>query len=90
MLKRAGSEETLPVVAHFEVHRRAYLAPDGTVLRQSPDFAADTDLLISFYRAMVLARTFDLKAVSLQRTGSRGGHRERNAAGRRAVALLPR
>jgi 2-oxoisovalerate dehydrogenase E1 component alpha subunit len=72
MLKRASSEETLPVIAHFEVHRRAYLAPDGTVLRQPPDFAADTDLLISFYRAMVLARTFDLKAVSLQRTGRLG------------------
>ena len=72
MPKPAGSEETLPVVAHFEVHRRAYLAPDGTVLRQPPDFVADTDLLISFYRAMVLARTFDLNAVSLQRTGRLG------------------
>src|SRR5438309_5689821 len=72
MLEQASSEEALPVVARFEVHRRAYLAPDGTVLRQPPDFVADADLLISFYRAMVLARTFDLKAVSLQRTGRLG------------------
>ena len=72
MLKQASLQDTLPVVARFEVHRRAYLAPDGTVLRQPPDFVDDPDLLISFYRAMVLARTFDLKAVSLQRTGRLG------------------
>src|SRR5512136_257351 len=66
------SGDQLPVIARFEVRRRAYLAPDGTALRQLPDFAADTGLLISFYRAMVLARTFDLKAVSLQRTGRLG------------------
>ena len=72
MLTETNAEEMLPVIAHFEVHRRAYLAPDGSVLRQPPAFVADTDLLISFYRAMVLARTFDLKAVSLQRTGRLG------------------
>src|SRR5947209_8377773 len=85
MLEQASSEEALPVVAHFEVHRRAYLAPDGTVLRQPPDFVADADLLISFYRAMVLARTFDLKAVSLQRTGRLGTYAV--SLGQEAVAI---
>src|SRR5438874_2959154 len=85
MLKRASSEETLPVIAHFEVHRRAYLAPDGTVLRHPPDFVADADLLISFYRAMVRTRTFDLKAVSLQRTGRLGTYAV--SLGQEAVAV---
>jgi pyruvate dehydrogenase E1 component alpha subunit len=62
----------LPVIAHFEVRRRGYLAPDGGVLRHLPDFAADAPSLIALYRAMVLTRSFDLKAVSLQRTGRLG------------------
>src|SRR6201997_1435366 len=66
------ADEELPVIARFEVRRRSYLAPDGTVLRPLPSFASDTDVLISLYRAMVLTRAFDLKAVSLQRTGRLG------------------
>jgi pyruvate dehydrogenase E1 component alpha subunit len=66
------ADEDLPVIAHFDVRRRGYLAPDGTVLRQPPAFAADVSALIPLYRAMVLTRTFDLKAVSLQRTGRLG------------------
>src|SRR5262249_13894994 len=63
------ADEGLPVIARFEVRRRSYLAPDGTVLRPLPSFASDTGVLISLYRGMVLTRAFDLKAVSLQRTG---------------------
>ncbi len=66
------ADEDLPVIAHFDVRRRGYLAPDGTVLRQPPAFATDVSALIPLYRAMVLTRTFDLKAVSLQRTGRLG------------------
>jgi pyruvate dehydrogenase E1 component alpha subunit len=62
----------LPVVARFEVRRRACVAPDGTILGKLPEFAADLDSLRALYRAMVLTRTFDLKAVSLQRTGRLG------------------
>jgi pyruvate dehydrogenase E1 component alpha subunit len=62
----------LPVIAQFEVHRRACLAPDGTVLGKLPDFAGDLQALAALYRAMVLTRTFDLKAVTLQRTGRLG------------------
>src|SRR3974377_2243571 len=64
--------QELSVVATFEVRRRSYLGSDGTVLRELPSFATDRELLVSLYRAMVLARTFDLKAVSLQRTGRLG------------------
>ncbi len=68
----ATADQELPVIARFEVRRRSYLAPDGKVLRQLPAFAADADVLRSLYRGMVLTRTFDLKAVSLQRTGRLG------------------
>jgi 2-oxoisovalerate dehydrogenase E1 component alpha subunit len=64
--------EDLPVIARFEVRRRSYLAPDGSVLRSLPDFASNTGLLISLLRAMALLRAFDLKAVALQRTGRLG------------------
>jgi 2-oxoisovalerate dehydrogenase E1 component alpha subunit len=66
------ADEDLPVIARFEVRRRSYLAPDGTVLRSLPGFASDTELLISLLRAMALLRAFDLKAVALQRTGRLG------------------
>src|SRR5499427_9001111 len=69
---REMADETLPLIAHFEVRRRAYLLPDGTPLGQPPDFVADVALAIPLYRAMVLTRAFDLKAVSLQRTGRLG------------------
>src|SRR5881398_1392010 len=66
------ADEGLPVIARFEVRQRSYLAPDGTVLRPLPDFASDIPKLLALYRGMVLTRTFDLKAVALQRTGRLG------------------
>ena len=66
------ADDDFPVIARFEVRRRGFLAPDGTVLRPLPSFAADKSALIALYQAMVLTRTFDLKAVSLQRTGRLG------------------
>ena len=66
------TDEALPVIARFEVRRRSYLAPDGTVRGKLPGFASDVPSLVALYRAMVLTRTFDLKAVSLQRTGRLG------------------
>ena len=66
------ANEALSVIARFDVRRRSYLAPDGTAAVELPGFAADASSLVSLYRAMVLTRTFDLKAVSLQRTGRLG------------------
>src|SRR5260370_2660813 len=62
----------LPVIARCDVRRRRYLAPEGTLLRPLPDFASDIPTLLALYRGMVLTRAFDLKAVSLQRTGRLG------------------
>lgn len=72
MTESAHTDEQLPVIARFEVRHRNYLAPDGSIKRQLPAFACDTRLLVSLYRAMVLVRAFDLKAVALQRTGRLG------------------
>jgi len=72
MTERWHPDEPLPVIARFEVRRRAYLAPDGSINRQLPAFASDTRLLVRLYRAMVLVRAFDVKAVALQRTGRLG------------------
>jgi pyruvate dehydrogenase E1 component alpha subunit len=80
--EEAGEE--LPVVARFVVRRRAYLSPTGSPLRKLPAFASDSSLLVALYRAMVLARAFDLKTVSLQRTGRLGTYAV--ALGQEAVA----
>ena len=64
--------QDLPVIARFEVRHRSYLAPDGSITRPLPAFASDADVLIALYRAMVLLRLFDKKAVALQRTGRLG------------------
>jgi len=79
------ADEALPVIARFEVHRRSYLAPDGSVLRPLPAFAADLPALLTLYRGMVLTRAFDLKAVSLQRTGRLGTYAV--SLGQEAVAV---
>jgi 2-oxoisovalerate dehydrogenase E1 component alpha subunit len=79
------ADQDLPVIAKFAVRRRAYIAPDGALLRDLPDFASDQELVVSLYRAMVLARTFDLKAVSLQRTGRLGTYA--TSLGQEAVAV---
>lgn len=72
MVEAPMADEDIPVIARFDVRRRSYLAPDGKILRKPPAFAADVGSLVTLYRAMVLTRTFDLKAVSLQRTGRLG------------------
>ena len=55
-IKRATEE--LPVIARFEVRRRNYLAPDGSISRAPPAFATDAKLLVGLYRAMVMLRLF--------------------------------
>ena len=70
MVETRMSDATLSVIAHFDVRRRRVLAADGTLVGPRPDVAVNA--LTSLYRAMVLTRTFDLKAVSLQRTGRLG------------------
>ena len=59
-------------VARFTVTCTRFLDPESQVTQQLPAFATDPGALIDLYRAMVLTRTFDAKAVALQRTGRLG------------------
>lgn len=59
-------------VAGFEIYYWQYLDPEGQVVDDLPEFARQPDRLLELYRAMVLTRTFDKRAVALQRTGQLG------------------
>lgn len=55
-----------------EIHLTRYLDPDGRPLCELPDWARGPDPWTHYYRQMVLARLFDARAISLQRTGQLG------------------
>ena len=62
----------MTTAASFQVDHTGYLDADGNARQPLPAFAQDTARLIALYRAMTLTRTFDNKAVALQRTGQLG------------------
>ena len=62
----------MTVVAKFEIHHSQFLDPHGKVVQPLPEFARDPQALIPLYRWMVLMRTYDAKAIALQRTGQLG------------------
>jgi 2-oxoisovalerate dehydrogenase E1 component alpha subunit len=49
-----------------------FIDPSGQAVLPLPDFARNPPELVELYRAMVLTRTFDAKAIALQRTGRLG------------------
>ena len=59
-------------VASFEIHYHQYLDHQGNAVCRLPAFAANTERLVEFYRAMLLNRLFDRKAIAMQRTGQLG------------------
>ena len=71
-ITQASREPTAATVARFEIRYTRFLDPKGNAVRPLPDFAADRAEMVALYRAMVLARAFDAKAVALQRTGRLG------------------
>lgn len=62
-----------------------YLDAKGNAVQSLPGFAMQGETLISFYRAMVLTRIFDEKAVALQRTGRLGTYA--SSLGQEAVGV---
>ncbi|NRO96673.1 pyruvate dehydrogenase (acetyl-transferring) E1 component subunit alpha [Paraburkholderia sp. NMBU_R16] len=62
----------MSTAARFQVEYTRYLDPDGNATQPLPAFANETALLVELYRAMTLTRSFDNKAVALQRTGKLG------------------
>ncbi len=59
-------------VARFEIHYRQFLDEHGRATRPLPAFAQNIEHLTDLYRWMVLMRTYDAKAIALQRTGQLG------------------
>ena len=62
-------------IAEFEVSSTGIIDPSGKPVSELPPFARDANELKSLYRAMVLTRAFDAKAIALQRTGRLGTYR---------------
>ncbi len=59
-------------VAGFSMELTRYLDASGNPLGPMPEYATNPADLVPLYRAMVLTRAFDAKAVALQRTGRLG------------------
>lgn len=62
----------MTIVTQFEIQYYQFLNQLGQATQSLPTFAQDASNLIHLYRTMVLVRTFDTKAVNLQRTGKLG------------------
>ena len=56
----------MTVVARFEIESIRFIGNDGMPMAELPAFARDRGTLAMLYRAMVLTRTFDAKAVALR------------------------
>ena len=60
------------IVARFEIQYTQVLNNQGEYQGSLPSFAEDKEILLQLYRSMVRTRTFDKKAIALQRTGKMG------------------
>jgi 2-oxoisovalerate dehydrogenase E1 component alpha subunit len=59
-------------VAEFQIQYLRQLSAQGRPVDDLPAFAADNEELLKMFAAMLRARTFDAKAINLQRTGKLG------------------
>ncbi len=62
----------MKIVAQFEIPYYQFLDEQGHLASDAPDFAKNPEHLLRLYKDMVLSRTFDTKAIALQRTGKMG------------------
>ena len=63
----------MSLVATYEIEYLQYLGADGRLLGDElPEFARDRRALVELLKQMLYIRTFDTKAVALQRTGKLG------------------
>ena len=72
-------------IASFAITHTRFLDAAGQPTQPLPPFARSRETLASLYRAMVVTRTFDAKAVALQRTGRLGTYA--SCLGQEAVAV---
>lgn len=85
MPDRDASDGASRVVARFEVCRLGYLDREGAASGELPGFAREPAALVEMYRALVRTRTFDARAIALQRTGRLGTYA--SSLGQEAVAV---
>jgi pyruvate dehydrogenase E1 component alpha subunit len=62
----------LKTVAEFEIQYHQFLDTEGRPTGPLPEFAREPSEILKMYRLMTLVRTFDTKAINLQRTGKLG------------------
>ncbi|MGO9932540.1 MAG: pyruvate dehydrogenase (acetyl-transferring) E1 component subunit alpha [Steroidobacteraceae bacterium] len=62
----------MKTVAEFKIQYRQILDSQGHLVAALPAFADNPGEVLRMYRTMTLARTFDAKAMNLQRTGQLG------------------
>ena len=62
----------MTVAATFEIEYLQYLGPDGTLVAPLPPAFQDPKALVPLFKWMLMVRTFDSKAIALQRTGKLG------------------
>jgi 2-oxoisovalerate dehydrogenase E1 component alpha subunit len=65
-------EHLVKTIAEFRIPYRQVLDADARLVAELPGFAREPEELLRLYRQMVLTRTFDTKAINLQRTGKLG------------------
>lgn len=59
----------MSTAAHFDIEYLQYLKPDGSLAGPLPPAVPDAASLLPIFKQMLFLRTFDGKAIALQRTG---------------------
>jgi 2-oxoisovalerate dehydrogenase E1 component alpha subunit len=62
----------MTTVAQFKIDFLQYLTPDGRLNGTLPPAVPDNAALVAIFKRMLFLRTFDSKAIALQRTGKLG------------------
>ena len=62
----------MTIAAHFDIEYLQYLGPDGKPVAELPQAFRDPAALLPLFKQMLYVRTFDAKAIALQRTGKLG------------------
>ena len=62
----------MPLAAQFQIEYLQYLGPDGKPVAELPQAFRDAAALVPLFKQMLYVRTFDAKAIALQRTGKLG------------------
>lgn len=75
----------MTVTARFAIDYTRLIDPNGKPVAELPAFASDRSRMLALYRWIVLTRTFDAKAVALQRTGRLGTYA--SSLGQEAVGV---